>query len=334
MLMMCYDARLFSCSEALVTKSRSYRRRFRRRRVIERLAVASQLQALNELAGPPAPAPTPVLEGMDLSDNENPPPTSARVDQASVTTPAASSPPALVVASQATCSSQASQTVPAVIQHSSLGPLFASCWVRFRIDFLPPHHLQEAHMLQHVPPPLSRCSSVVLFRQEQHPLSNFFPFNFVYQGRLFSSAEHAYQFTKAVFLGEHELAAVIQSAKTAAKAKQFAASLTKHPRYPEWFTVRIPVMCLILEHKFCSCPSFFTMLQEQPTPYLVENTSHPYWAAGRVISNTLALDDVDDLPGQNVLGRLLMRLADHHTLLAFEFQDKYRLPASPVSNQF
>ena len=265
-----------------------------------------------------------------------PQPVSTSPDQASVTvsdvlpspTPV-EAPPTLV-----TRNHQISQTTPAVFQHSSLGPLFASCWVRSRIDFLPPSYLQEAHMLQHVPPPLSRCSSVVLFRQEQHPLSNFFPFNFVYQGRLFSSAEHAYQFTKAVFLGEHELAAVIQSAKTAAKAKQFAASLTKHSRYSEWFAVRLPIMCLILEHKFCSCPSFFDALQDQPTPYLVENTSHPYWAAGRVTNGTLALDDVDSLPGQNVLGRLLMRLADHHTLLAINFQDKYRLPASPLSSQF
>jgi ribA/ribD-fused uncharacterized protein len=190
-------------------------------------------------------------------------------------------------------------------------------------------------MLQHVPPPLSRCSSVCLFRQVDHPLSNFFPFNFVYQGRLFSSAEHAYQFTKAVFLGEYELAAVIQSAKTAPKAKHYAATLTSHPRFAEWFTLRLPIMCLILEHKYVSCPAFFEALQQQPTPYFVENNRHPYWAAGTFFStrDTLSMDEVDDLPGKNVLGRLLMRLADRHTLLDQQSQDKFRLPASPLSSQ-
>ena len=56
--------------EATEHRSRSFRRRLRRRRVIERLAVASQLQALNALAGPPSPAPEPALQGMDLSDDE------------------------------------------------------------------------------------------------------------------------------------------------------------------------------------------------------------------------------------------------------------------------
>ena len=52
-------------------------------------------------------------------------------------------------------------------------------------------------------------------------LSNFYPFTFSYKGMRFRSSEHAYQYEKAMFLGDRELAEEVYGSQHAGQAKRF-----------------------------------------------------------------------------------------------------------------
>ena len=57
-------------------------------------------------------------------------------------------------------------------------------------------------------------------------LSNFHPSKLTFRGNSFRSAEQAYQYEKAMFLDEREIAQSIRDAKDAVQAKRFGRDLT------------------------------------------------------------------------------------------------------------
>lgn len=138
------------------------------------------------------------------------------------------------------------------------------------------------------------------------PLSNMYPFNFLYNGILFNSVEQCYQFLKARFQGNLQLADQILWAPSSLVAKK----LSKHLR-PSTDSERNSarrVMERLLDQKAHQCPAFRDKLRKSGTAALIHSTypSDKFWASG------LKHDHPDpvptDLPGSNVFGELLMAL--------------------------
>ncbi len=75
---------------------------------------------------------------------------------------------------------------------------------------------------------------VVAFRSKDHVLSNFYPCELPFRDETFKSLEHAYQHTKAVHLGELDIAENIKNAPTAFQAFKISTQLGSIDDTKEW----------------------------------------------------------------------------------------------------
>ena len=187
-------------------------------------------------------------------------------------------------------------------------------WQLHRYRWLSPESIDVAHYPPLPLQPPGDRTHVIAFSTPHHPLSNLFPCDIVFRGRLFKSAEHAYQYEKALCLKEPELADVIWKATDGYNAKRFAKPLSNHPLMSEWLLCRHQIMCAIVEHKYCQVPLFQEEINQAGSPYLVENTPNQFWAAGKVLRSP-SVKEIRNLPGRNALGCMMMRLADRGTLI-------------------
>ena len=136
-------------------------------------------------------------------------------------------------------------------------------------------------------------------------LSNFYPFTFSYKGIRFRSSEQAYQYEKAMFLGDRELAEEIYGSQHAGQAKRFGSQLTyKHsnrPIFQSWEMNKKNIMREILWEKSQQCDLFRSELLKTQNRKLTHNIPHTkdrFWAtqynkAGKTF------------PGEDVFAKLL-----------------------------
>ena len=139
-------------------------------------------------------------------------------------------------------------------------------------------------------------------------LSNFYPFTFSYKGIRFRSSEHAYQYEKAMFLGDRELAEEIYGSQHAGQAKRFGSQLTyKHSNRPVfrlWEMKKKDIMRGILWEKSQQCDLFRSELLKTQNRKLTHNIPHTkdrFWAtqynkAGKTF------------PGEDVFAKLLTEI--------------------------
>ena len=116
-------------------------------------------------------------------------------------------------------------------------------------------------------------------------LSNFYSFTFSYKGIRFRSSEHAYQYEKAMFLGDRELAEEIYGSQHAGQAKRFGSQLTyKHSNRPVfrlWEMKKKDIMRGILWEKSQQCDLFRSELLKTQNRKLTHNIPHTkdrFWA--------------------------------------------------------
>lgn len=153
---------------------------------------------------------------------------------------------------------------------------------------------------------------VVWFRSQEDPRSNFWPCQLWHHGIQFASAEHAYQYAKALCGGDAEAAFKIFDSRCAAEAKSRARSLVlSEEQWEIWEEYKVRVMKEILTRKFEQCADFRAALN--PKNFYIEATSDDFWACGARRRDVKRLDP-SDLPGRNMLGRLLTQLARHGKL--------------------
>ena len=139
-------------------------------------------------------------------------------------------------------------------------------------------------------------------------LSNFYPFTFSYKGIRFRSSEHAYQYEKAMFLGDRELAEEVYGSQHAGQAKRFGSQLTyKHsnrPIFQSWEMKKKDIMRGILWEKSQQCDLFRSELLKTQNRKLTHNIPHTkdrFWAtqynkAGKTF------------PGEDVFAKLLTEI--------------------------
>ncbi len=128
------------------------------------------------------------------------------------------------------------------------------------------------------------------FRGKNYFLSNFFPVEFVFDGRTWPSSEHAFQAMKSESRGEQEM---IRRAASAGESKNMGRNVLCRP---DWEEVKVSVMRDVLIAKF-SVPDMKAKLLATGDEALEESNGHGdvYW--GTVNGY-----------GKNILGKLLMEV--------------------------
>ena len=152
--------------------------------------------------------------------------------------------------------------------------------------------------------------AVIPFRADSNPLSNFFKCSITLDDRVFQSSEHAFQFTKAMFLKSDNLAESIYSASSPHEAKTIAAQLISHNNMADWLKINVDVMRKILRAKWNCSGRFRQTLMSTSGMTIAEATSDMFWGVG-VAPNLALHTKPNKFLGRNELGRSLMELRDN-----------------------
>lgn len=130
------------------------------------------------------------------------------------------------------------------------------------------------------------------FEQDHFYLSNFYPIEIEYNGKLYPSSEHAYQAAKTSIEEEQEN---IRIAESPARAKKLGKTVTKRE---DWDDVKINVMKDLLRIKFNNPKMRDALLNTYPSKLVEGNWwGDTFWG-------------VCENEGENNLGKLLMELRD------------------------
>lgn len=143
-------------------------------------------------------------------------------------------------------------------------------------------------------------------------LSNFFPCVINFRGRRYRSAEHAYQHSKAMFLGDLELAEEIYSAVEPSEAKRFGHMLKRRQgqtaRFRNWEMKKRDLMRDVLWAKSQQVPLFRDELlktQNQRLTHILPYSQDRFWATHYTNK------EGKTFPGEDVFAQLLTKLRDH-----------------------
>ena len=159
-------------------------------------------------------------------------------------------------------------------------------------------------------------SSEMKFRGPHHPFSNFYASPLQMWGMTFPTNEHAYNYRKAVEMGQHVTAESIRQATTPRQSQIIAQRIVTDDR---WKGIKQSVMYELLQEKAQQCVTFKNDLKESQGKILIEDTGNEYWGRGQAGT------------GLNALGRLLMTLRDNLPLTHFT-SNKRNAPFSTPAN--
>ena len=142
-----------------------------------------------------------------------------------------------------------------------------------------------------------------------YKLSNMFLCDLDLWGITFSSAEQAYQWAKLEFLDEQDIARQVMSTQNPMKVKKRAGKISREQK--DWWRdsgENIVLMNEVLNTKYKQVYTFQVTMDACDNAYFCEDTRDKYWGIGctKEIADGLPMEN---LPGENVLGRLLMLTA-------------------------
>ena len=147
--------------------------------------------------------------------------------------------------------------------------------------------------------------NVVPFQGYEDPLSNYYPREFKVFGVEVKSAEHGYQFSKAIQCGHDDVANQILSARTALQAKRIASAL---PFNPIWESVKEDQMHQVITEKLKQCEDFAQALKDTGTKVIAEAVPGDFfWSAGLHKDDILVVKK-NSWPGRNKMGKILTEL--------------------------
>lgn len=145
-----------------------------------------------------------------------------------------------------------------------------------------------------------------MFCGAQDVLSNFYPCELEIFGVKHKSAEHAFQYIKAVRCGDLDSANAIAKADDALAALRLGKEVKSND---QWVSTKVSIMEEILENKCVQVPVFRDKLvtSKQSTTF-VEATYNNEWGSGLDRDGTRNTKP-DHWPGKNVLGVLMKKIA-------------------------
>lgn len=141
----------------------------------------------------------------------------------------------------------------------------------------------------------------IAFQSQYAFLSNLFPSPVKYNGIQFPSSEHAYQYTRALFLGKQDTAYKIRIAKSSQDAKREGGRL---PSNKEWDSCKVKTMREIVFAKFGQNSALQSKLVETGDRPLIEATYDSFWGCGLQLSARKLKQG--DWHGRNQLGQILV----------------------------
>lgn len=143
-------------------------------------------------------------------------------------------------------------------------------------------------------------SFLFFYERKYYFLSNFSAFAVFYRGRLWMTAEHAYQAAK---FSDKAIIEEIFLARSPKDAK-IIASYYPDKKFPAWQEIKLGIMEEILRAKLETHAWMVDMLLDSGDLHIVENSPvDPFWGWGA------------DHKGLNMLGRLWMKLRQEKRLL-------------------
>lgn len=130
--------------------------------------------------------------------------------------------------------------------------------------------------------------------------SNWYMSNFKIATIKFISSEQALMYCKALYFGDKETASKILEETDNRNIKQLGRQV-KNYNDLEWSAVRYPIMSVILYHKFSQNKDLKELLLNTKDALLYEASPlDNIWGIGST--------DVNDIKGQNLLGKALMEV--------------------------
>ncbi|XP_062571631.1 uncharacterized protein LOC134254695 [Saccostrea cucullata] len=147
---------------------------------------------------------------------------------------------------------------------------------------------------------------VIPFCGADDVLSNFFPCELDFCGVKHKSAEHAFQYTKALRCGDLDAANTIKDADDALSALRLGKKIKTNE---QWESTKKEVMEDILENKCVQVPVFLEKLRtaKQSTTF-VEATYNNEWGSGLDRTGTLNTKP-DHWPESNILGVMMKKIS-------------------------
>ena len=150
---------------------------------------------------------------------------------------------------------------------------------------------------------------VTTFSGKKNEFSNFYPCDLNIFGVRHRSAEHAFQYVKAMRSGDVPRATAIQSATTALDAKKLGSQVKPSESFLD---EQVTLMTEIVEAKAAQCSEFRECLHKsKKSTVYVESTFDDFWASGLNEQETQCTN-CDKWPGKNILGAIVMKVAKHH----------------------
>lgn len=141
------------------------------------------------------------------------------------------------------------------------------------------------------------------FQGQYRFLSNFYPAEIEYDGKLWPTVEHAYQAAKTT---NPRLQEEIRLAKTPGQAKRLGAEV---PLRGDWHKVRVPIMENLVRIKFKSHPDLVKKLLATGDAELIEgNHWHDNYWGYCVCARCNPPGWYEESRSKNHLGRILMRV--------------------------
>lgn len=136
---------------------------------------------------------------------------------------------------------------------------------------------------------------ITQFRDEHFFLSNFYPALTMYDGRSYSTSEHAFVAAKTLDLDMRDRVSEIP---TPGRAKKFGRGLALRI---DWGLVKIPIMHQIVRDKFIRDPELREKLLATGEHELIEGNGwgDDFWGV-----------DMRTRRGENHLGKILMQVRD------------------------
>lgn len=162
---------------------------------------------------------------------------------------------------------------------------------------------------------MHRRRKITSFRGEHFFLSNFYPCEVLYDGKIYRSVEHAFQAAKCADDVDREK---IRMAPTAAVAKRIGRKIKMKPN---WDADRIKVMEQLLRFKFANPSMRGLLITTIPQKIIEENKWHDiYWG--------VCTCEKHQSFGQNHLGKLLMKIRED-----LKLKTKCKLPIKQSINE-
>lgn len=145
------------------------------------------------------------------------------------------------------------------------------------------------------------------FHSEHVYLSNFYPCKVEYEGRIFSSAEQAFQFSKLISAGYTKLANEVMVTDNPHEQKQTGGKITPTEA---WYAGEVEVLKNIVQNKFEQNDLLKKRLMTSPYSNFYEMTTSLKWATGVATINTNKPLTVTSFKGENHHGQILKELKE------------------------